>query len=102
MVTPRCGSDRMSATTSRSPETATDSPVSAAVSRTTVCRGSSPWSTAPPGNDHTPGVPEAGEARTSRTRPSGSAQIAYAAILRSGSSAMVTDLNSSRDSPLGH
>src|SRR4051795_397064 len=96
MVTPRCGNDRMSARTSRSPVTATDRPVSAAVSRTTVWLGSSPWSTAPPGSDQTPGVPERLDARTSSTRPPSSVATAYAAIRRSGSSAGVTGGNSAR------
>jgi len=56
------------------PFTATDRPVSAAVSRTTVSNGCSPWATAPPGRDHTPGVPLLGAARTSSTRPSPSVQ----------------------------
>src|SRR5690349_21283317 len=80
----------MSARTSRRPVTVTERPVSAAVSRTTVWFGSSPWSTAPPGRDQTPGVPEREEARTRRTRPSSSVATAYAAIRRSGSSAGVT------------
>src|SRR5262249_5519951 len=78
------------ARTSRSRVTATDSPVSAAVSRTTVSNGCSPWSTAPPGRDHAPGVPDRADARTSRIRPDGSLHRPYAAILRSGSRAGVT------------
>src|SRR4051812_47291839 len=90
MVTPRVGSARMSARTSTSRLTATDRPVSAAVSRTTVSSGCSPWSTAPPGSDQAPGVPDRGDARTSSTRPDSSLHSPYAAILRSGSRAGVT------------
>src|SRR5690606_37582482 len=90
MVMPRWGSARTSLSTSRSVPAATDSPVSAAVSRTTVSTGCSPWSTAPPGSDHTPGVPEVADARTSSTRSEASRHTAYDAIRRSGSTPEVT------------
>src|SRR5690606_26103230 len=76
--------------TSRRAPAATDSPVSAAVSRTTVSTGCSPWSTAPPGSDHSPGVPEVADARTSSTRSEASRHTAYDAIRRSGFKPEVT------------
>jgi len=73
---PRWGSGAMSACTSTSRVTAIDSPVSAAVSRTTCRAGSRRGRPRHRAADQMPAVPERGDARTSNTWPAEPRQMA--------------------------
>ncbi len=66
-------------------------PVSSKVSRTTVSRGSSPWSTPPPGRVQPPGQPVRSDSWVSRIRgPSTTMTYAASRCRRTGSAASLT------------